>query len=107
MAFTGVITAPYYDLFAQALSNASALPVELNAFDGRSEGSAVVLEWTTASETDGYGFEVERAAARAPKEGRFTIVGFAQGAGTSSAPLKGGPPMNFEPDTVTMQPAAR
>jgi len=45
----------------EVLSNGDAsLPVDLHAFSARCEGSAVILTWTTESETDNLGFILER-----------------------------------------------
>ena len=57
------------------------LPVELSAFSAAAEGRAAVLTWTTLSETDNQGFEVQQQM-----DGRFVRVGFASGAesGTST-----------------------
>ncbi len=44
---------------------------------------AVTLEWTTASEIDNTGFEVQRHDAAAD---RFVTEGFVEGAGTTDAP---------------------
>lgn len=59
---------------------ASALPVELAAFDAQSHGSTVNLQWRTLSETNNAGFHVEH---RAPEAARFQNVGFVAGSGTT------------------------
>ena len=59
-------------------------PVELTTFRASSQGADVLLEWTTASELNDYGFEIERREA-APNAGWQTIA-FIQGSGTTSAP---------------------
>ena len=58
------------------------LPVELAAFDGRTDGQAVVLEWSTASETNNAGFELQQQASGA---GTWQAVAFVEGAGTTAA----------------------
>ncbi len=74
-----------------------ALPVELSSFEAFSIGKNVRLEWTTSTEVNNYGFEVQRksillgpllqAGSRAAGEaGGFQKVGFVGGHGTTSAP---------------------
>jgi hypothetical protein len=46
-------------LFWDQLS--AIIPVELTSFTASSSGNDVVLNWTTATETNNYGFQVERA----------------------------------------------
>ena len=58
------------------------LPVELVTFEGSSSGNSVVLLWTTASETNNYGFEVERSTDNI----FFSMVGFVRGNGTINIP---------------------
>ncbi len=55
------------------------LPVELARFEAALDGEAAVLTWTTASETDNAGFEVEQRI-----EGRFVQIGYAAGVGTTT-----------------------
>jgi len=66
------------------------LPVELTSFSARSDAGNVVLSWTTASETNNLGFEVERAEARSSEASQdnvqFVKLGFVSGAGTSTTP---------------------
>ena len=46
--------------FIAMVSNSGVFPVELTAFSGRYDDGAAVLTWTTETETNNYGFEVER-----------------------------------------------
>jgi hypothetical protein len=62
-------------------TDANPLPVELASFDASRDGSGVVLNWSTASETNNAGFEVQHARA----EGSFEAVGFVDGAGTTES----------------------
>ncbi len=60
----------------------SALPVELAAFTAAKEGDFVNLKWTTASELNNKGFEVQRSV-----DGSAWInAGFVTGAGTKESP---------------------
>jgi len=57
-----------------------ALPVELTSFTAQAKGTVVTLNWNTATETNNFGFDIER------RDGVWTKVGFVTGAGTSSSP---------------------
>ena len=59
---------------------AVTVPVELEAFHATVEGVDVVLRWRTASETNNYGFKIERRSGK----GTWTEVGFVPGSGTTS-----------------------
>jgi hypothetical protein len=61
----------------------AALPVELASFDAVAEGTAAVLTWRTASETNNAGFAIEH---RPPGARAFTEVDFVEGAGTTEKP---------------------
>jgi subtilisin family serine protease len=68
------------------------LPVELTAFSSTVHASSVVLNWSTATETNNYGFAIERQlrssdhAASAPANGEWMTIGFVAGSGTTAAP---------------------
>ncbi|HYE57060.1 MAG TPA: hypothetical protein VD948_01095, partial [Rhodothermales bacterium] len=66
----------------QAACTSLALPVEMVAFDAVAEGSAALLRWQTASETDNAGWAVERRAA--PGDDAWRQVAFVAGRGTTS-----------------------
>jgi hypothetical protein len=57
------------------------LPVELTGFGAETDGSSVLLTWSTASETNNAGFAVEQRT----QEGPWRRVGFVEGAGTTTA----------------------
>ena len=57
------------------------LPVELNSFSAIASGKNVKLDWSTATETNNQGFEIQRNSS----EGFYTI-GFVAGSGTSTEP---------------------
>ncbi len=55
-------------------------PVELSAFAATQQGTMVMLQWTTQSESGNHGFQVERRA-----EGEdWQVIGFVKGAGTTT-----------------------
>jgi hypothetical protein len=58
------------------------LPVEMVSFVATAQSRSVELHWTTASEVNNYGFEVERRAINSA----FTKVGFVAGSGSSASP---------------------
>ena len=57
-------------------------PVELTSFNAVSNRNSVELKWTTATETNNYGFEIERRSGGED----FVTIGFVNGAGTSTVP---------------------
>ncbi|MCX6121831.1 MAG: lamin tail domain-containing protein [Ignavibacteriales bacterium] len=60
----------------------SPLPVELISFAAVAQKMSAQLKWITATETDNYGFEIER---REIGENGWQKVGFVRGAGTSNS----------------------
>jgi hypothetical protein len=66
------------------------LPVELVALTAKPTRSAVTLNWTTATETNDFGFEIERQPMgdSRPQSTSWASVGLVQGKGTSTSPTK-------------------
>ena len=62
------------------LITAAPVPVELSSFSVNAKGNAAELGWTTATETNNLGFEVERKSG----SGAFEKVGFVAGKGTTT-----------------------
>jgi photosystem II stability/assembly factor-like uncharacterized protein len=58
----------------------SILPVELVAFTSQIVRTSILLNWTTATEINNYGFEVQRSTENDP----WRTIGFVKGHGTSS-----------------------
>jgi photosystem II stability/assembly factor-like uncharacterized protein len=58
----------------------SELPVELNAFNVKVNGTEVTLKWSTATELNNYGFEIQRKSL----SGEFATVAFVKGQGTTT-----------------------
>ena len=54
------------------------IPVELTSFSAQVNGRIVQLSWTTATEQNNHGFEVERRT-----DGQYRTIGFVQGFGTT------------------------
>lgn len=68
----------YFDNLS--LETSGIIPVELTAFEAATRGTEVQLTWTTASETNNAGFDVERSV-----DGQaFSKVGFTPGSGTTT-----------------------
>ncbi len=74
----GGITVPYSPVTAGPFSYI-VLPIELEAFTAVSDAEGVDLEWSTVSEQNNAGFEVERSTTG----DRFERLAFVEGAGTS------------------------
>lgn len=66
-----------------SIATSSTTPVELVAFTGESFKNTINLEWSTASETNNYGFEIQR---KANKSETWEKVGFVSGKGTTNVP---------------------
>jgi sugar lactone lactonase YvrE len=64
-----------------AIDGNFALPVELRTFTAACTKAGVKLIWTTATEVNFYGFDIERTAG-----GIWQKIGFVQGSGTTNAP---------------------
>ncbi|MCZ2143457.1 MAG: choice-of-anchor J domain-containing protein [Ignavibacteriales bacterium] len=64
----------------QVLGTSQVIPVELSSFMANVMKNDITLNWTTATETNNMGFEVERKL----NEGAFTKIGFVNGNGTTT-----------------------
>jgi hypothetical protein len=65
----------YIILKTATLTQIPPIPVELTSFSARQTGDNVLLEWTTASELNNQGFEIERMSSSEP----WQKIGFVQG----------------------------
>ena len=61
---------------------AEMIPVELTSFTATANGKEVILNWSTATELNNQGFEVQRKFSGKD----FVTVGFVKGHGTTTAP---------------------
>jgi hypothetical protein len=59
----------------------TVLPVELVSFTAKANQTSANLHWSTATETNNYGFEIERR-----QTATWEKIGFVAGAGTSTSP---------------------
>ena len=57
------------------------LPVELSSFTANAKTDQIMLKWETKTETNNYGFEIERKVSHSWKK-----IGFVQGNGNSNSP---------------------
>ena len=62
------------------LEDLNVVPVELSAFSANVNNGSVVLNWTTETELNNQGFEVQRRNT----EGQFVTIGSVQGNGTTT-----------------------
>lgn len=80
MTKSGLASVLYEYHVYHAFSSEEFIPVELSSFDAVLNGRSASLSWTTESETNNAGFEVQHSI-----EGRaFASVGFVTGAGTTT-----------------------
>lgn len=82
MATTSTWATTLVTLSTPAITN-GALPVEMTSLTGSAQGTNMaILRWSTATESNNSGFDVERRA----EGGSWAKVAFVAGAGTSSSP---------------------
>ena len=80
----GVSSENLYDAFTYVrYNNASALPVELNSFSAESTTKGIKLKWTTATELNNYGFEVQKK--NISENSEWEKIAFVNGKGNSNA----------------------
>ncbi|MEW6701575.1 MAG: T9SS type A sorting domain-containing protein [Bacteroidota bacterium] len=74
--------------FAGITTGNQPLPVELTSFTASYEKNFVMLKWTTATEVNNYGFDIERAFVETQhaESLRWKKIGFVQGYGNSNSP---------------------
>ena len=82
-AVTGRLLAGAVDAAGTVSLNSTTvlLPVEMVSFTATANRTNAELHWSTATEVNNYGFEIERR-----QTSTWTKVGFVAGAGTSNAP---------------------
>jgi hypothetical protein len=65
------------------------LPVQLSSFTASTKGRDVILTWTTATEVNTAGFEIERKLVSQEKaQAKWENVGFVRGNGNSNRPVE-------------------
>ena len=73
------VTSSKEDIFLSQIVH-DVVPVELISFSANFQNGKVSLNWSTATETNNYGFEIERSHDNV----KFLKIGFIQGNGTST-----------------------
>ena len=63
-----------------------AVPVELISFTATSQLGKVILYWSTATEINNLGFEIERKIIQNENKGEWVRMGFIEGHGTTTEP---------------------
>ena len=63
-----------------AVPQLQPLPVELVSFTGTTTNKGILLNWTTATEINNHGFEIQKSI----DAQSFSTIGFVQGAGTTT-----------------------
>ncbi|MEP0862765.1 MAG: T9SS type A sorting domain-containing protein [Ignavibacterium sp.] len=66
------------------LNQSSIIPVELTSFNFSIEGNNVELKWSTATETNNKGFEIQRTSIEEDKNSNWKTIGFVNGVGTTT-----------------------
>ncbi len=67
------------DVYYSYISDTTTIPVELLSFSSSVAGNAVTLDWSTATELNNQGFEVQRSTG----SDKFADLGFIKGNGTT------------------------
>jgi len=62
------------------------VPVELVSFSAVVVGNSVKLNWSTATELNNHGFEIERKIISRENQGEWVTIGFIEGYGTTTEP---------------------
>ena len=101
-ASSGTVTGTAFTSFGDftlGTTGSDVLPVELVAFMAQPTRSAVTLNWTTATETNNFGYEIERRLIvnGSQQSSDWRSAGFVQGKGTSTSPTK----YSFTDDNLT------
>jgi hypothetical protein len=82
--FSGGTSGNYSDYWGldlvQVIAGPNYVPVELASFNASVSVNDVTLNWSTASETNNKGFEIERCF----NGGAYTVVGYKEGKGTTT-----------------------
>jgi len=71
-------------LFTSIYRPAAIVPVELTSFTATAKGNNVLLNWSTASELNNRGYEVERVSYSTSSLKGWNRVGFVEGFGTTA-----------------------
>ncbi|MBS1517772.1 MAG: VCBS repeat-containing protein [Bacteroidetes bacterium] len=75
----------YTNEVAILLNGDSPLPVELSSFSSSVNSNSVKLNWSTSSEQNNSGFEIQRTSLKNESPYAWTKIGFAEGQGNSNS----------------------
>jgi hypothetical protein len=82
-----LFVADWPDNRVMVYSSSLALPVELTSLTASTSKNGVTLNWKTATETNNYGFEIQRSAVSSQQSNKsWSKLGFVEGNGTTNAP---------------------
>jgi len=81
-AINGLSAGGGLSLGTLSLDSSNPLPVELTSFSANISERNVNLQWTTATEINNYGFEIQRSV----KTYNWEVLGFIEGHGNSNSP---------------------
>ncbi|MCJ7802219.1 MAG: T9SS type A sorting domain-containing protein, partial [Candidatus Marinimicrobia bacterium] len=73
-------TSIFISLARAAGTTTNPLPVELTSFSANLSGNNIMLSWTTATELNNKGFEIEKSL----DNSTFSVIGFVNGFGTTT-----------------------
>ncbi|HSD62450.1 MAG TPA: T9SS type A sorting domain-containing protein [Ignavibacteriaceae bacterium] len=76
-----LVTATYGRSF-YSIDISNIVPVELTSFTGKTLNGQVILNWTTSTETNNRGFEIQRKI----ENSNWETIGFKEGRGTTTKP---------------------
>jgi hypothetical protein len=76
----GDVARTWYDGISYSKAT-TILPVELTAFTGHYAGQKIILHWSTITETNNKGFEIQKQTG-----GSWSVIGYVIGKGTSTVP---------------------
>jgi len=68
------------------LATSQTLPVEITSFTAISQLGKVMLDWSTATEINNLGFEIERKIIQNQNSGEWIRIAFVEGKGTTTEP---------------------
>lgn len=84
---TGLSLTDLTNTFYVGATSSSPLPVEITSFTSSIIGNKVELNWSTATEVNNYGFEIQRSAVGS-RQSVWEKISFVKGSGNSNSPKK-------------------
>ena len=83
---TNAFNANGYSAYSNWKTILTFVPVELTSFTATTKAGIVLLNWTTATEINNLGFEIERKMIHNGSSGEWVTIGFRDGNGTTTDP---------------------